>query len=227
MKKLLLLTSFIVCGLAVASAQDYREVVYLKNGSIIRGIIVEQIPNVSLKIKTTSGDVYDYDIDEVDKIAKEFVEEKAYRSRGYQGYVDIGCSVGLVNWSGCNAFSLSTSHGYQFNPYLFIGAGIGIDYYRELETTMLPIFADLKVNFIKNDITPFFRARLGYSLIDGTGVYFNPTIGVDISPDKDWGFLISLGYNMQYARFYDWTPFWEYLYWESINTLSFKLGLYF
>jgi hypothetical protein len=50
---------------------EYTEVVYLKNGSIIRGIIIEQIPNVSLKIKTKDGNVFFYKMEDVEKITKE------------------------------------------------------------------------------------------------------------------------------------------------------------
>ena len=54
-----------------ASAQHYEDVVYLKNGSIIRGVIIEQIPGDSLKIQTPGGSVFVYKMSEVLKIAKE------------------------------------------------------------------------------------------------------------------------------------------------------------
>ena len=50
---------------------QYIEVVYLKNGSIIRGIIIEQTPNVQIKIQTKDGSVFVYKMDEVEKITKE------------------------------------------------------------------------------------------------------------------------------------------------------------
>ena len=54
-----------------ASAQQYQDIVYLKNGSIIRGVIIEQIPNESLKIQTAGGSVFVHRMSEVLKIAKE------------------------------------------------------------------------------------------------------------------------------------------------------------
>ncbi len=53
---------------------EYVEVVYLKNGSIIRGIIIEQTPNVNLKIQTKDGSVYVYKMEDVEKITKEFTK---------------------------------------------------------------------------------------------------------------------------------------------------------
>jgi len=51
--------------------QQFQEVVYLKNGSIIRGTIIEQVPGKSLKIQTVDGNVFVYEMEEVEKVAKE------------------------------------------------------------------------------------------------------------------------------------------------------------
>lgn len=50
---------------------EWQDVVYLKNGSVIRGMVVEQVPNVSLKIRTADGSVFVYAMDQVEKITKE------------------------------------------------------------------------------------------------------------------------------------------------------------
>jgi len=50
---------------------EYIEVLYLKNGSIIRGMIIEQIPNEQVKIQTSDGSVFVYTMDQVLKITKE------------------------------------------------------------------------------------------------------------------------------------------------------------
>lgn len=47
------------------------DVVYLKNGGVRRGIIIEQVPGESLKIKTNDGSVYVFKMDEISKITKE------------------------------------------------------------------------------------------------------------------------------------------------------------
>ncbi len=52
-------------------SEELDDVIYLKNGNILRGTIIEQIPNESVKIKTKDGNVFGYKIDEVLKITKE------------------------------------------------------------------------------------------------------------------------------------------------------------
>jgi ABC-type multidrug transport system fused ATPase/permease subunit len=55
----------------IVKQEIYKDVVYLKNGSIVKGVIVEQIPNLSLKIETGDGSIFVYKMDEVEKIGKE------------------------------------------------------------------------------------------------------------------------------------------------------------
>ena len=56
-------------------ADEWRDVVYLKNGSIIKGTIVEQIPKISLKVSTEGGNVYAYPMSSVEKIDGEKMPE--------------------------------------------------------------------------------------------------------------------------------------------------------
>ncbi len=53
------------------NTKQYVDVVYLKNGSVIKGLILEQIPNVTIKIQTKDGSVFVYKMDEIEKITKE------------------------------------------------------------------------------------------------------------------------------------------------------------
>lgn len=55
----------------ISDKPQYVDVVYLKNESVIKGMIIEQIPNVSLKIQTRDGSVFVYKMDEVLKMTKE------------------------------------------------------------------------------------------------------------------------------------------------------------
>jgi len=47
------------------------DVVYLKNGSIIRGTIIEQDPATQVKIQTRDGSVFVYKVSEIEKITRE------------------------------------------------------------------------------------------------------------------------------------------------------------
>lgn len=68
-----LAVSFMLLGLpsAINAQADLEDVVYLRNGSIIRGVIIEQVPNVSLKIQTRDGSVFVLQMEEISKFTKE------------------------------------------------------------------------------------------------------------------------------------------------------------
>ena len=67
------LTAFVVPS--PAFAQQMEDVVHLKNGGLVRGTIIEQIPGESLKIQTRDGNVFIYTMDEIAKMSKEPVME--------------------------------------------------------------------------------------------------------------------------------------------------------
>lgn len=77
LKKAIMIVCMALIGCALSvNAEELQEVVYLKNGSVIRGVIVEQIPNKSLKIKTNDGNIFVFEIDQVEKITKEPVRSQ-------------------------------------------------------------------------------------------------------------------------------------------------------
>lgn len=74
------LTAFVMAS--PAFAQRTEDVVYLKDGGLVRGAIIEQIPGVSLKIKTREGNVFVYTMDEIAKVSKQTVKKNPYIASG-------------------------------------------------------------------------------------------------------------------------------------------------
>jgi len=54
-----------------SAQQGMQDVVYLKDGSVIRGAVVEQIPGISIKIQTRDGNLFVFKMEDIDRIAKE------------------------------------------------------------------------------------------------------------------------------------------------------------
>ena len=145
------------------------------------------------------------------------------RAGGYCGYVDAG---GLVAPSDdeMNSFTISTTHGYFFNPYFFLGAGVGIESYIQSNVYSIPLYATLRANFVDNWVTPYIDVRLGTAMIpnsyDKAYLYFNPSLGVSIGVSSNLALNISVGYrgilftNSYYGS-------------EMSNAASIKLGLQF
>jgi len=69
MKKLIMLLAGILLSCTLLSAQKSgKDVLYGKNGSVIRGTIIEQIPGESYKIRTADGSIFVFAADEVEKV---------------------------------------------------------------------------------------------------------------------------------------------------------------
>ncbi len=68
-------TSVIFAMVFVAAANvaagQMEDVIYLENGGIVRGAILEQIPDKSLKIRRRDGREFRYKMNEIEKISKE------------------------------------------------------------------------------------------------------------------------------------------------------------
>lgn len=219
---------------ALGLAQGLQEVVYLKNGSVIRGTIIEQVPNESLKIETNDGSIFAYKMSEVEKITKERIVTRGRQSRhitfdgngmqrGYRGFVDIGYTFATGDY-GANRVDFSTSHGYQFNPYFFAGLGIGISYFHEDELTEIPIFVDLRSDILNNWISPYVDFKIGYTVYDNKGFYMFPSVGCHFILDKI-GFNVGIGYTMQKLEIYYYRNYWSDR--RNCGGFSLKLGIDF
>ncbi len=154
-----------------AFAQNYQEVVYLKNGSVIKGVITEEIPNQSVTIKTSDGSVIICKMEDVSKITKEVPENKTslkkttekgivqssdrYANHGwnlaprYRGMLGESLIVGTGDFDE-SAVSFYTSHGCQITPYVYAGLGVGLTAWSEYgvfdaisdpDCASVPIFA--------------------------------------------------------------------------------------
>ena len=204
-----LLSSFLMMMISsTLVAQNVQEVIHLKNGSVIKGTVIEQIPGQTIKIQTADESIFVYRIEEVEKITKEVAvarkrSRKAYDILGYRGFADVGLTVGGGEEGSIIEFS--TSHGYQFNPYIFAGMGVGAhildgDFY------LLPIFANARVSFIDGPVSPFLDMRAGYSISvfngngSGGGLYLSPMFGVRFMLGKSFAMNFSTGYSFQSVK---------------------------
>jgi hypothetical protein len=53
---------------------ELKEVVYMKNGGRIVGVIIERIPGVSIKIQTSDGNIFPVSENDIEKITKEIIK---------------------------------------------------------------------------------------------------------------------------------------------------------
>ena len=253
MKKTLLLVLFIMVSVFYASALGHlQDVVYLKNGSIIRGIIVEQVPNESIKVETRDGNIFVYKMDEIQKIAKEtsnyrmtagnsrnYAESQFNKSCGYLGLVEIGGGIGIGDW-GADRVSLTMINGYRVVPQFALGVGIGVEMfaytsnYGVLDYSPefgLPIFLHLRSDFVDGKVSPYAAFNVGYnvSLSGGffDGLMLEPTLGVSFNVGSNNRMTAGVSYAMNRVKYAYYGYSYHYEDKATGSAIKLKIGFSF
>ncbi|MDR0874268.1 MAG: hypothetical protein LBN27_12530 [Prevotellaceae bacterium] len=120
MKKLFLTVLVSLIASVTFAKGDYQDVVYLKNGTIIHGTIIEQVPNQSLKIETQGGNIFVYQTEDIEKITKEKTGSTASDNLNYdyvggrKWYVSFGGGANIVGDAPFASGKIGL--GYYLNP---------------------------------------------------------------------------------------------------------------
>ena len=230
-----------LCMPLTVHAQEYRDVVFLKNGSVIKGFYKELYPSDSLRMETIDGGILVCAFSDIERIAKErtkiyvvntqdadLLPPRIWRPKGYISSLEYERDFNSSD-SRLITSTMFTVHGYQFNPYLYLGAGLGFQQ-MEYETdgvkllftkTTIPLFADAKIHLLKTRIAPFVEGRLGYCISGFKGLYFNPTVGVSFGISPKTGGILAFGYSFQKLKGNEETDK------TKLEGLSFRVGLFF
>jgi hypothetical protein len=170
MKRLLLLF-LLIMGMSCAFSQNAQEVVYLKNGSIIHGTILEEVPNQSVKIKTSDGNVFVYKMSEIEKISREEkkevqnneISDKYYSKWAFE--VNGGFIFGIGKSSGTTGLA-DVGLYKRVNKNLALGMNLGA----EIPTSSggkIAIPASLNTRFLfplrSTNLIPFANLGFGYT----------------------------------------------------------------
>jgi|GEM_PF-1278383 len=239
MRKIILLLSLFIFGVSVY-AQKLVDVVYLKNGSIIKGTIVEQIPNQSIRIETLDkSSIIALKIDEVEKITKEEnvkprksrTGEKVTRFNGLTtGFnIEPNLMLGVTNDEEF-FFSTTLTGNYQINPIIALGVGSGIRTVR-FEETYVPLFFHFRANILNMKLSPFIDFNTGHAFkvggdIDG-GFMFNSTVGIAIRTGKKQIRVGPFIDFQRYARGDKYYDRYDDFYYEPFDNTLFVTGLRF
>ena len=132
---------------------------------------------------------------------------------GYQGHVEAGYSVGIGDYD-FGRFEVNTTHGYQVNPYIFLGAGTGLHFMSSYKTgdmeipldvrdskVDIPVFANFRSNFTKGKISPFFDIKGGTFVTNNGGLYVVASLGVRYALNSKQGLSLSVGYAAEKLEF--------------------------
>lgn len=219
--------------------------VYLKSGSVIRGKIQEIEPMNHVKIEDLCGNIWFYNMSDVEKITTEPFEsglklEKAKTGfeAGFVNMTSIGFLVGSSYNSQVAPFSLQMVNGYRAPMGLFAGFGTGVEFF---SSTYMPLFLDIRYDIAGRDVVPYVLARGGYGIplsADRSqydysyeyygGPLFGAGVGLKIRTREHFAWDVELLYRYQetsYSETYDWNN-QTYDYTDIFNRIEIRLGFY-
>ncbi|UCG26992.1 MAG: hypothetical protein JSV24_08425 [Bacteroidales bacterium] len=227
----------------VSTAQSKMEdVIYLRNGSVIRGTILEEKPGDYVRIESNCRNIWVFKSDEISRIAREEIPGpdtvEADKRHGFLAVADMGVLAGKGEDTKDAPFSIHTIYGYQFKTRLYCGAGLGMEF---LNVTYVPLFADFRYHFSSNNITPYIFIQMGYNqplenedndyydVREKGGFLLNPGLGMRFIINPRTSIVMSVSYRYQELKSqvtYYW-PEETVIRYEYLNRLGIRFGFNF
>lgn len=238
-RNLILLVIFLIPTITL-SAQNSDELT-LKSGSVIRGEIVEIIPDGNVTINDAAGNTWVYamsEIDHINQIGNKNTPVGECFPTGWTNITSIGFLAGSQSSMQAAPFSLLTSFGYKNSLGMYTGLGTGLEF---LNINHIPVFLDLHYFLRDSEVSPVIILRGGYALptkfeADNYGNIYNyqggftgsAGIGLKIRSKKNFAWDIGFLYRymqISYSEHFDWND-QDYTYTDMYNRLELRLGFY-
>ena len=105
------------CIVFFTNAQS--DVLYLKNGSIIKGSVLEMDPSNGVKIQTSDGSLFVYSISEVDRVSKDNLLNREESANKVKTYGQIERDKSSFRWKETGAFLTSEEYRMIFDDELY------------------------------------------------------------------------------------------------------------
>jgi hypothetical protein len=199
MKKYFFISILLIIRVYQSSAQKTKDVLYLKNGSVINGTLIEITDN-QYKIQTSDGSLFIFSAPEVDKFVKETPAFEGRKKDGFSFGLEAGFLVGSQSSRYVLPFSFNCIAGYTIDTKNIFGLGSGVEY---LGQTFTPLYFEYKYLFYDKKITPFVFFRTGVLLhlgsdMETTDSYNYPQYNVP--KDYSGGASLAIGTGISWAK---------------------------
>ncbi len=199
------------------SAQKTEDVVILKNGTVVRGVLMKDTSGNHVRIINHSGDTWVFNKMEVDSLKKERPYEYNAKIFNRSGF-EVCMNTEFMVRSGSNAVGsgiipgFNAFFGYRGKRACSSGAEIGLEFYQWME---IPISASFRLRTSYRALSPFLAFRIGYTLpaekrpddweysYTGLGGYHSSVgFGIERIISSNSSFLITFTYHYQELNYH-------------------------
>jgi hypothetical protein len=221
-------------------AQSAEDVIYLKNGSILRGNILDTVTGINVRIEIIGHNQLLIPDSAIQLILKN-QQKMAVGNETLSSPVEVAANVSFYGGSkNSGGFTFVTSYLFPFR--LSAGVGLGIEWFNYQQ---LPFSAELAYNFCEGPCVPYLYAKAGYALPlskkekeydpdNYGGVLAGAGAGLRFNFTKRNALIFSLGYRYQKTKTITGTYPWyssgqqdETITYNEINRITFSFGFLF
>lgn len=178
------------------SSQKTKDALYLKNGSVIYGKLLEISEN-RYKIQTSDGSLFNFSSDEVDKFLKESPRYDGRKSNGAGFALEAGLLVGSQNSDLDAPFSFNIIANYTSSTKNIFGIGSGAEF---LGSTFSPLFFEYKRLFNDRKTAPFIFFRGGALVHTGGDEENDPNNQYYYPKDYKGGASLGIGTGVSWSK---------------------------
>jgi len=239
MKKLLFILIISMFSVAAIAHTSVTDVIYLKNGTVVRGTIIGQIPNQSVKLFTSNSTIAEFKMDEIEKITT----KKNGGGEFVQTTEGLPITRGNVIMGGSASFSFYNENpdegstykrtSININPYLgyfivdnlAVGAGVSYNWSKSGDNKgySLTIGPEARYYF---DMGLLLKAQVSYNLYrssndykDGT-IYIKPGVGFTFFMNPKVAIEPCISYELGFGKYSSDTFDGKY----TTGALAFEIG---
>ncbi|PKQ68189.1 hypothetical protein BZG01_05465 [Labilibaculum manganireducens] len=248
--KPILIMALVILSVAGTMAQRNVDVVTLKNGNVLKGKIVRQVPGEFIELETRDKNFWKFDMEDIadirfeaKRMQKTAKDSLPMKNEGMFYEVRMGALIGNKDNKNNAPFSMLLSGSYLLKNGISLGAGVG---YESFDEAQMPLFGEIKYYTRIKGIKSFLFCQSGYSFaledkdeqnyyygnndIDSKGGWLiNPGIGFVLGNSSKTNFTLNIGYRFQKMEqkwHNTYTDDTEYLR-NEINRLSIHVGIIF
>jgi hypothetical protein len=196
MKKHLIILILLTIIVLPLSAQKTKDALYLKNGSVIYGKLLEISEN-KYKIQTYDGSLFNFSSDEVDKFLKESPHFDGRNTSGVGFALEGGFLIGSQNSDFNAPFSFNIIVNYTNLTKNIFGIGSGVEF---MGSTFSPVFLEYKRLFNDRKTAPFIFFRGGALLHTGGDDESDPYNTYYYPKDYKGGASLAVGTGISWAK---------------------------
>jgi len=241
----------------ITTLEDNLVLVFLHNGSIIQGVLLENGEEIVLNVEGQNMNIpYSLvrKIEAYRKGIKRFKKGNKVRLNGtkiahlpevggFYHSTQAGIIIGSSNWDPFST-SIRIMNGYQWKPNWAFGLGIGLDKYNN--RLISPVFVEVKGDLLPTKgVSPLAFGGLGRGLLvnkqsssenfqENAGLYWETGIGLRATLGQNTSFVVSAGQQSQAykTRWYwpenEWgSDSWEEVTHQAFRRIFVRIGLIF